>query len=264
MIWIAAVVLLTFLLTLLLSRLLRRYEAYLERLCAQWKGTYKQKYDHLEQILKGKGAYQFQGLYRERAFEIEYSYRWGAFLDEQIRDTPKESLRIRFPVIQKFWLRMIRSGPEKHSGEDVLFKTPAGSIYLIHSNQMEAASEFLKMENAQNQFPVIFDRLEIYQGAGEIEILFPARRRFSENDFTAAITSLFALLSAYEGMSKLVLAVFVHGILNKCPYCRDEFRSGHEQIVHCGQCGARLHQSCWKENGECTTWGCQTRIALRT
>ena len=41
-----------------------------------------------------------------------------------------------------------------------------------------------------------------------------------------------------------------------CPYCQLPIKQESE-TVQCRSCKALHHQECWKENGGCTTFGCQ-------
>jgi len=41
-----------------------------------------------------------------------------------------------------------------------------------------------------------------------------------------------------------------------CPYCRFPIMRG-DRVTVCTVCGIPHHQSCWYENGRCTTYGCK-------
>ena len=41
-----------------------------------------------------------------------------------------------------------------------------------------------------------------------------------------------------------------------CPYCMTKIEPGVATVV-CPQCGIPHHADCWRENGRCTTFGCQ-------
>ncbi len=43
-----------------------------------------------------------------------------------------------------------------------------------------------------------------------------------------------------------------------CPYCRFPIKAG-EEVVVCPSCAVPHHTDCWRENGGCTTYGCQGR-----
>lgn len=40
-----------------------------------------------------------------------------------------------------------------------------------------------------------------------------------------------------------------------CPYCQSEI-GPNERVIYCESCGIPHHESCWHENGGCTTYGC--------
>ena len=45
-------------------------------------------------------------------------------------------------------------------------------------------------------------------------------------------------------------------VARTCPYCRYPFTEG-AGAVSCRACGTPHHADCWRENGGCTTYGCQ-------
>ena len=47
-----------------------------------------------------------------------------------------------------------------------------------------------------------------------------------------------------------------------CPYCQAPLKPGVE-IVTCSACGMPHHAECWRENGRCTTYGCDGEPAQR-
>ncbi len=48
-----------------------------------------------------------------------------------------------------------------------------------------------------------------------------------------------------------------------CPYCRTTIEANAPAVV-CPQCGIPHHEDCWRENGRCTTFGCQGRATSAT
>ena len=50
---------------------------------------------------------------------------------------------------------------------------------------------------------------------------------------------------------------------NICPYCSTEITS-RDRVIYCEKCGIPHHESCWRENGGCTTYGCTGRIGSPT
>jgi Zn finger protein HypA/HybF involved in hydrogenase expression len=48
----------------------------------------------------------------------------------------------------------------------------------------------------------------------------------------------------------------------KCPYCQTRIKRG-ELIKVCPFCGLPHHWECWRENGGCTTYGCEATLVDR-
>jgi hypothetical protein len=194
---------------------------------------------------------------------MEYFYRWPGVMDLLPGPAPEERLEIRFPVLQKFWLRMILDPNHPFDPEALVLDEPdMDALYVIHSNQHDAAKSFL---SGQPPFPDLrlynpIDRLEIHQGWGTAELFFPVRKNLQRMHLEVLTEWLARFFSNYESQSKLVLAVSVVGDA-RCPYCRENLEGSIEKIIQCVQCGARLHENCWTENRQCTTWGCQSGIA---
>lgn len=262
--------LLAILLVLLTTRILyfsfriRTQQRYLGTICGGQIGKFRQTTNLMEQVRKARGSYEFSGQCSQRRMIIEYFYRWRKQWDLQIDAAPDERLEIRFPVIQKFWLRMILDPDHEMQKDAILLGNPAlDSLYLIHSNQPEAAREFLSSQTALQDLRRLlcpFDRLEIHQGWGKAEFYFPVRRKFDRMHLELAVEALARLFSEYEAHSKLVIeATFSMEV--RCPYCRELFAESPGKIRKCVQCGAEVHESCWTENRQCTTWGCQSTIA---
>lgn len=44
-----------------------------------------------------------------------------------------------------------------------------------------------------------------------------------------------------------------------CPFCQTEIGQ-NERVIYCEACGIPHHESCWRENGGCTTYGCRGSI----
>ena len=239
-------------------------QRYLETIAEGQIGKFRQTTNLWKQIRNWRGSYEFSGLCSQRKVILEYFYHWRKAWDMQTDAAPDERLEIRFPVIQKFWLRMIFDPDHETQKEAVLLDNPElDSLYMIHSNQPEAAREFLSSQAALQdlrRLPYPFDRMEIHQGWGKAEFYFPARRKFDRMHLEIAVEALARLFSEYEAHSKLVIIATLSPDTH-CPYCRELFAESNAQIRKCVQCGAEVHESCWKENRQCTTWGCQSTIA---
>jgi len=48
----------------------------------------------------------------------------------------------------------------------------------------------------------------------------------------------------------------------KCPYCQTKIKRG-ELVKICPHCGLPHHWECWRENGGCTTYGCEGTLQDR-
>ena len=255
---------LLFVLILYFSFRIRTQQKYLETICEGQIGKFRQTTNFLQQVGNSRGSYEFSGQCSQRRMIIEYFYRWRKQWDLQIDAAPDERLEIRFPVIQKFWLRMILDPDHEVQKDAVSLGNPAlDSLYIIHSNQPEAAREFLSSQAALydlRRLPCPFDRLEIHQGWGKVEFYFPVRRKFDRMHLELVVEALARLFSEYEAHSKLVIEATLSTDV-RCPYCRELFAESTGKIKKCVQCGAEVHESCWNENRHCTTWGCQSTIA---
>jgi len=243
---------------------LDKQRKYLKQICKGIPGKYGSRFSFLEQLRKRKGSYQFGGLSLQRMVAIEYFYRWPRIIDVLPGTAPEERLEIRFPVVQKFWLRMILDPHHTGDPEALVLEEPdIDALYVIHSNQHEAAKHFLlsRPPFPDLRLPNPMDRLEIHHGWGTAEFFFPAHRNFQQMHLEVLIEWLARFFADYESQSKLVLSVSVVGDA-RCPYCRENLETSSERIFQCVQCGAKLHENCWKENKQCTTWGCQSGVAL--
>jgi hypothetical protein len=52
------------------------------------------------------------------------------------------------------------------------------------------------------------------------------------------------------------VAVTSPSVSRICPYCQTAVEAGGP-LVQCDECQTLHHQECWRENGGCTTFGCQ-------
>lgn len=207
----------------------------------------------------GWRLYSYQGIYQDRRILVDYRYhmtlRAGGFSDE---------LEIRIPVIQKFWLRMLPQATEDEYREEIIVNQDTfDRSYRIHANQREAATEFLQSRVIQERFqklPVPVDRFEIHQGWLRALFLRPKERVMMRSDFESILDHLILLTVAYERQSYHLEITAGQEISSLCPYCRSEMIE-NEIVVECAQCSTHLHEACWKENKQCTTWGCNSTQA---
>lgn len=241
-------------------------QRYLQGVAHRLNGKFERTTSLLEQIVKARGFYQFVGQHLQRPLTIRYFYRWNRLRDVVPGHAPDEWLEVQFALIQKFWLRMILDPDHGSEVEEETLGIPElDSLYVIHTNQPAAAREFLSNQPALQdlrRLPFPFHRLEIHKGWGKAEFHFPARRRFGSIHVELAVGALARLFGEYEKRSTLVI-VAQASPETRCPYCREPLGSALQQTVQCLQCGVRLHQICWNENKQCTTWGCESTVAVQ-
>jgi hypothetical protein len=174
-------------------------------------------------------------------------------------------LEIRIPLVQKFWLRLL----QQHEDETAVNELVTGisqldKSYVIHANQIEMAQDFLKRSSVLDRImklPVPFDRVEIYKGFLKAVITQPYKLRLRREEFENSVMIFLDLIDVYEHQPAAHFHLLPTGSDRSCPFCRGLFDAGAELIVKCVQCGTSLHQQCWQENGQCTTWGCASVIA---
>ncbi|PWT91829.1 MAG: hypothetical protein C5B54_04560 [Acidobacteria bacterium] len=236
-------------------------ESYLEEICVHYSdGTYRRPVSPVQQILRGKGSYLVQGKHLGRSFVVEYRYGWkhAAWQRFTNEPAPNEELEIRFPVIQKFWLRMIPQKEDETPEAEIKIGIPViDDNYIIHSNQVKAAADFLTSSVALYHLQrLYFDRLEIYRGFLRVTFVKPAARSFTQYDLERSVDALASFADYYEAQMRLTVSVLTAHDGTVCPYCRCGLNAAAEAVVTCKHCGTILHESCWTENGQCTTWGC--------
>ena len=223
---------------------IQEHESYLQSICLDLPpGHFRRSIPLRTQINSGDGAYLFESTHHDKKFSVEYRYRWKQNALRRFTSQPAlhEELEIRFPVVQKFWLRIISEA--------------------IHSNQPEAAREFLNNPYiAGNLSRMTFDRLEIHRGWLRVLIEGPAKREFNLYQLDSTTDALCNIAYSYEAQLRTVHVLTQIEDASLCPYCRSELEAA-DPIVECADCGTRLHESCRKENGQCTTWGCNSRDA---
>jgi hypothetical protein len=199
---------------------------------------------------------------RQRQVFVEYRFR-------QIQPRSKSpipiwllssELEIRVPLVQKFWLRLLPQQQDETAADELITGIPElDRKYVIHANQSENAEDFLKRPAVRDritQFPLVIDRLEIYKGFLKAVINQPFTQRLMREEFEQIVQALLDIVDVYEHQPSETLQLHQTGGEQSCPYCRGMFEATKEVIVECVQCGTVLHQQCWQENGQCTTWGC--------
>jgi hypothetical protein len=130
--------------------------------------------------------------------------------------------------------------------------------YVIHSNYPEIAKSFLlnqEVMSALQVFNEVCSRFEIYRGLLTLTIREPELSRIAPRNLPQMIDALVVLARIYEAGSLVKITILP--MFSMCPYCRDEFQDTLDR-VSCSKCSTILHQVCWLENGQCTTWGCDS------
>ena len=240
---------------------IHKQEDYLKMITYQLEGELRQTTPVWTQARQARGCYQFAGRCSNRPYTINYFYRWKHVWHLMPRTAPEERLEIQFPLIQKFWLRLLLDRNHTTREDEVTLGIPElDSLYVVHASQPEAARDFFANQPALQdlrRLPFAFDRLEIHKGLGKVEFHLPARRNFSGIHLELAVKALARLFSEYENRSKLVISITSLKD-TRCPYCREPFGDALRQCVQCIECGVVIHQACWYENKQCTTWGCRS------
>lgn len=238
--------------------LIFRQETNLRDLCYHLAGDYTRG-----RWTRGGRAYTFSGRFLGRQFVVAYRYRWRSLL------VISSELEIQLPVVQKFWLRfMFRAlhRDELDSVENLPIGAAIDPVYVVNSNQPEAAERFLEsnaVQTAFRNFRYSFSKMEIYRGWLKVTFSHDAAKRFLPGDIEYFLDLLMPMIANYEEQMlgrTIVIAALPSAV---CPFCREELDANRDGIVACTQCQTRLHEACWKENGQCTTWGCTSVTTAR-
>lgn len=147
---------------------IQEHESYLESICLNFPhGRFRRSIPLMTQINSGDGAYLFESTHHDRQFIVEYRYRWKQNVLRRFTSQPAlhEQLEVRFPMVQKFWLRMISRQHALNSEEAIAIGNDLDQSFSIHTNRPEAAREFMNNPYILGNFSrLIFDRLEIHRG----------------------------------------------------------------------------------------------------
>jgi hypothetical protein len=187
-------------------------------------------------------------------------------ISQQKVDAPAEVLEIKIPIKQKFWLRLLRQRLHEQDADEIQSGVPElDGQYVIHTNQRDAAEDFLRRISVRTylaKFPCSFDKLEIIQGQLLLSIHDPRSWKMKPAHLTVLLQNLLAVMTEYQEHNLIVLHVSATKSEFRCPYCRNTFDENSGSIIQCKNCGTRLHEACWNENGQCTTWGCRSTISV--
>jgi hypothetical protein len=237
-----------------------RHRLFVRELCFRFGGKIIQSFGSIW----GWKTLVLRFLLRNRQVFVEYRYR-------NLQKNPNKTLfnmhihgelEIRIPLVQKFWLRLLHQNEDEAPIDEIITKVPdLDKHYVIHATQEGAAIDFLKRPSVQDwllRFPVFPDRLEIYKGYLRAVINQPYMQKIHREEFESVVTTLLDLVDVYENQQVGLFHVMAASGSTSCPYCRGIFDPHNDAIVKCSQCGTLIHQQCWQENGQCTTWGCSS------
>jgi hypothetical protein len=240
-----------------------RHILFVRDLCQQFGGRIIKKYG----ATFGWKVVVLELMLRQRRVFVEYRFR-----QIQPRSNKKiplwnlnGELEIRIPLIQKFWLRLLHQDEDETAVNELVTGVPQlDKSYVIHADQVEMAENFLKRPSVLDRLmklPVAFDRVEIYKGFLKAVITQPYKLRLRREEFENSLMIFLDLIDVYEHQPAEYFHMLHTGVDRSCPFCRGLFDAGDDSIVKCVQCGTSLHQQCWQENGQCTTWGCASVTA---
>ncbi len=225
-------------------------EGFLQAICEGIPGSFTINFGFRRNICR------FRGRFAGRDLLVEYRFRLLA----RERRLPDE-LEIHVPVIQKFWLRLITRSPNFPIEEELFSEEEVpGSPFLAHSNQPEAARQFLETPEILEQMAKLgaVTRLEIYRGT--LKALYQkSPDHLYRSTFQDTLEAIVRIVDVYE--RQLALKLIPVRVNQSCPYCRERLNPETETVVLCSQCVTRVHQACWNENRHCTTWGCSSIVA---
>ncbi|HSE42120.1 MAG TPA: GAF domain-containing protein [Acidobacteriota bacterium] len=204
------------------------------------------------------------------AVEIEhFAFRLGkrpVLIHYRFEKKEIEALEIRIRLRQKFWLLLNRQKSIREKDDEIFSDVKwLDDSYVIQSNQPEAAKDFLQRLSVQKHlrnFPCSFDKLEIVRGEICMMLYEPSLWKMNHSHFNSLIMELKQIVEEYEQHEIIVLRVFPISAISHCPYCRNSFDQPSDMLLCCKNCHTQIHESCWNENGQCTTWGCLSATAI--
>lgn len=177
-----------------------------------------------------------------------------------------EVLEIRIPVKQNFWLRMNRERLQEEDTQEIqIGNASLDREYVIHTNQREAAEDFLRRYSVQkhiSKFPCTFEKLEIIHGEVCLTLHEPRAWGMRASHLAILLKELLVVMKQYEEHQLISIQIAVTQNTSRCPYCRGPFDEASEITIRCQNCSTVLHELCWNENAQCTTWGCRSTVAV--
>jgi hypothetical protein len=229
-----------------------RHQLYFQGLCSGLAGSFGRDENNLF----------YEGRYQGREYRIVYRYRliprnkfWPVFKST-------DELEFQMPILQKFWLRLVpQRTSETNPTEIVIDVDEVDDRFVIHSNQPDAAREYLNSEVVIACLRVLAlepDRIEFHRGRATVTIAQFTQKKPHAHEIRSALDQLVRMIRIYEEQQAQVFRIAQRIATTLCPFCRCEMNSASESIVSCSTCNTNLHDLCWMENGQCTTWGCHS------
>jgi Prokaryotic RING finger family 1 len=90
----------------------------------------------------------------------------------------------------------------------------------------------------------------------------PGRWRINSSHINFFLEELLILAKEYELEEIVILSAVLAQNYSLCPYCRSRLDDQKQAVVSCKNCSTPIHESCWNENGLCTTWGCGSILSV--
>jgi hypothetical protein len=213
---------------------------------------------HERSTVEGVETERFTFRVGKRPVRIHYRCEKKQFL---------EVLEIRIRLRQKFWLLINHQRSiQKNEGGIFCGIKWLDDNYAIESNQPDAAKDFLQRLSVQTHlrnFPCSFDKLEIVRGEICVTLYDPSLWEMNHLHLSSLIMEFQKIVEQYEQHEIILLRISPLNGLAQCPYCRNLLDQPSEILLSCENCHTQIHESCWNENGQCTTWGCWSTRVIR-
>jgi hypothetical protein len=173
-------------------------------------------------------------------------------------DTKPKILQISIAVTQKFWLRIVPQIGQDLPDEVRIQDKLLDSKFRIHSDQQQMALRILNSPSVSKEFRDLhpFNSFEINKGKATYVLHNPRDTGFLHHAFQETLNRLSNIIDVYEQQKLDLFIEVLQTDSSICPYCREDLDANEETKVICNLCRTAHHESCFKENKQCTTWGC--------
>lgn len=199
----------------------------------------------------------FEGKYKKRHLFVQYSYT-----RDRLGNAGSQELEVQLMVAQKFWLRLRETKKVSDPSSVIVRRKQGNRSYTMHSNDNAAALHFLNdpvVRKPLEILPLLFDKLEIYRGW--LRILFRSFHflNMTSQEVVATLEGFAGILPFYETWAG-GFKMNVSNSSSECPFCKEDLNPT-ELLWTCPRCKTSMHDACWRQNGQCTTWGCHRAAA---